>query len=543
MKEPLYKFQDETIWMMTYHDTCDTNYDETTLSKKPTWVKKQKILLKTPEEVKMYYGDKTKSIYVERVTLVVEESDKSISLKLYNYSKGRKVGTSYFGTTRRVQYITFNKKYKNFYSGLVIRGKKKTKGNIVRCNNWFHIQGVLSDIVSSVNEVSLSGGESCNLDTKHGWNTLKESVSTFNKTLSEDITYGDITELSYSYFNFYNQVNGFKMPNNPYKFISTGIKKSFLRKHTSMVSSYMKMYDMRGKKVRLILNSKKYVNFNSLHFFYDLLGVDYFNQVNLSFELDSEHYSTPNTFINDKFNITNNEKKCLIGYINDYCQKTVDITNNGNLITFIRDHLRFKDKLKEYGVNVKVSATTKDEFNKEHNEWVNTLESYENGVIVRNYPKMMIEEIEKPIIGNHIDYYPVLLMNSDHYNDESNHQKNCVRTYVESPNCFIVSIREGGIDGKERATVEFRYFKGRSPEKVQSLGRFNENLNSDWNYVLEEMGNRINGLSDKWVIELPKMKKIYPNGKFINRQAYWNQKRLVWDNTEEIKDDIFDFIP
>ena len=39
------------------------------------------------------------------------------------------------------------------------------------------------------------------------------------------------------------------------------------------------------------------------------------------------------------------------------------------------------------------------------------------------------------------------------------------------------------------------------------------------------------------------MKKIYPNGKFINRQAYWNQKRLVWDNTEEIKDDIFDFIP
>ena len=147
MKEPLYKFQDETIWMMTYHDTCDTNYDETTLSKKPTWVKKQKILLKTPEEVKMYYGDKTKSIYVERVTLVVEESDKSIALKLYNYSKGRKVGNSYFGATRRVQYITFNKKYKNFYSGLVIRGKKKTKGNIVRCNNWFHIQGVLSDIV------------------------------------------------------------------------------------------------------------------------------------------------------------------------------------------------------------------------------------------------------------------------------------------------------------------------------------------------------------------------------------------------------------
>ena len=549
MKDPLYRFQDETIWMMEYHDTCEVSFDEwdivSNLVKKPHWKKKKKTLLTTPEDVKLYYGDKTKSVYIDRVTLVVEESDKSIAIKLYNYSKGRKIGTTHFGTTRKIQYITFNKKYKNFYSGVSIRGKKKSKGSSVRTNNWLNIQGILSEIVSSINGVSLNGSESQFLDTKHGWNVLKSCVTVFNSALSEDISYGDITELSMSYFDFYNRVNGFKAPDNPYKFINVGIGKSVLRKHNSMVDAYMKMTGMKGKKVRSLLNSKKYVNLNSLNFFYDLLGVDYFNRLNLKFELATQPYMLSSTDYNGTYDITNNEKKCLVSFINDYSEKTEYddiVTNEDNLISIIRDHLRFRHQLKGHGVSVNISSTTQDDFNKEHDEWVNTLESYENGTVVRNYSKMMVEEIQKPIIGPHIDYYPVLLMDSDDYNAESNHQKNCVRTYVESSNCFIVSIRESSIHGKERATVEYRYFKGRSPENVQSLGRFNQNLNSNWNYVLEEMSNRINILSDKRVIVLPKMKKIYPSGKSINRQAYWDQKRLVWDNDEEYERSFIDFL-
>ena len=28
MKTPLYKYQDETIWMWTYYDTCEFDYGE-----------------------------------------------------------------------------------------------------------------------------------------------------------------------------------------------------------------------------------------------------------------------------------------------------------------------------------------------------------------------------------------------------------------------------------------------------------------------------------------------------------------------------------
>jgi hypothetical protein len=135
----------------------------------------------------------------------------------------------------------------------------------------------------------------------------------------------------------------------------------------------------------------------------------------------------------------------------------------------------------------------------------------------------------------------VLLTNTEQYNEESAHQNNCVRTYIEQANCFIISLREGSVNSKERATVEFRYFKGSTPLNVQALGRFNETLNSNWNYALEEIGNRIKRLSDARVIELPKMKKEFPNGKIIHRQSYWDKKRLVWDNNEDVKDDIFDF--
>ena len=82
--------------------------------------------------------------------------------------------------------------------------------------------------------------------------------------------------------------------------------------------------------------------------------------------------------------------------------------------------------------------------------------SYKHGIIERNYPEMMVKELQEIIMGPHMDYYPVLLRDSDDYNEESGHQKNCVRTYVERPDCFIISIREGSRNGKERATVEFQ---------------------------------------------------------------------------------------
>lgn len=556
--ETHFKFQDQTAWMWTFNNECSIDESPNNIQKdwgfryngpsrkKPLWVKKQKVILKSDEDIKEYYGDQTKSVFIERVTLVVEEKENSIAIKLYNFSKGRKVGTTYYGVTQELSYITYNKKYKNFYSGVRVRGKKKSKGSSIKVNNWDNIISILSHIVQVVNGISLSGTDSMLLDTKYGWQQLRSAINIFNEKLGMSHKFDDITKQGDNMFLFYNKENGFKLPDGPFKFMWVRLSKAKLNKTDSVVDAFMKQYGYRGKKVRSILNSPDEVDYYTLNYLYCILGVDFFNKLNLTFTYESAQASRNVGTIRgyDDYGLSNSEKNAIVDFCNDYVSKTNGtsvIRVEHTLVSLLRDHLRFKSNLKEFDVDVKFRARTKEEFNREHDEWTNTLDSYKNGIIERNYPEMMVKEIQEIIMGPHMDYYPVLLRDSDDYNEESGHQKNCVRTYIERPDCFIISIREGSRNGKERATIEFRYNKGGHPTNVQALGRFNELLSSNWNYVLEEIQNRVKRLSDARVIEVPKMKKTFPNGKEVNRQSYWNKKVLMWDNTDGTKDDFFDF--
>ncbi len=560
--DTLLKYQDQTSWMWTFHDHCSIDESPNQIegdwgfkygdgsSVKPVWVKKQKVILKNEEEIKLYYGDKTKSVFIDRVTLVVEEKENSIGIKLYNFSRGRKVGTNYYGVTQQLSYITYNKKYNNFYSGVRVRGKKKLKVNSIKVNNWEDIISILSHVVQVINDISLSGTESMWLDTKHGWEQLRSVVNIFNENLGISHKFDDINKQVDEMYLFYHHKNGFKLPDGPFKFMGGNIGKSVMKKSPSVVDAFMKKYNYKGKKVRKILNSPEEVDFYTLHYLYDLLGVDFFNKLNLTFTFKTTQINNFSTSRNlgteypkNKYDINNSEKNAIVNLCNDYVKKTKEtsiIRVEHSLVSLLTDHLRFKNNLKEFEVDVRFKAKTKEEFNREHDEWTNTLDSYRNGIIDRNYPDMMIKELQEIIMGPHMDYYPVLLMSSDDYNEESHHQKNCVRTYVERPESLIISIREGGRKGKERATVEFRYNKGSHPTNVQSLGRFNGYLSSNWSYVLEEIQNRVKRLSEIRVIELPKMKKTYPNGKEVTRQAYWNKKMLMWDNTEQYKTSFLD---
>ena len=558
--ETHFKYQDQTSWMWTFNNECSIDDATNNIqddfgfryngpsSKKPLWLKKQKVILKSDEDIKEYYGDQTKSVFIERATLVVEEKENSIAIKLYNFSKGRKVGTSYFGVTQQLSYVTYNKKYKNFYSGVRVRGKKKVKGGSIKVNKWNDITSILSHMVQVVNEISLSGTDSMWLDTKHGWQQLRSAVNIFNEKLGVSHKFDDIQKLVDCLFLFYYKENGFKLPDGPFKFMNVPLSKAKLKKTDSVVDAFMKIYGYRGKKVRGILNSPNEVDYYTLNYLYNMLGVDFFNKLDLTFTFTTAQ-ATRNMGMGirsyyEDCGLNNSEKSAIVDLCNDYVKKTQGtsiISVEHSLVSLLRDHLRFKNNLKEFDVDVKFKARTKEEFNREHDEWTNTLDSYKHGIIERNYPEMMVKELQEIIMGPHMDYYPVLLRNSDDYNEESGHQKNCVRTYIERPDCFIISIREGSRNGKERATIEFRYTKGSHPTNVQSLGRFNELLSTNWNYVLEEIQNRVKRLSELRVIEVPKMKKTFPNGKEVTRQAYWNKKMLVWDNTDGAKDDFFDF--
>ena len=107
---------------------------------------------------------------------------------------------------------------------------------------------------------------------------------------------------------------------------------------------------------------------------------------------------------------------------------------------------------------------------------------------------------------------------SAQYTEESKTQSNCVRTYIENPDCFIISLREGSLYSQNRTTIEYRINKN-SLDRVQTRGRFNSNLNEVWDVPLEILDNRVNTLYSKNKFDLPKLIKEFTNGKRIERCA------------------------
>lgn len=578
--ETLFRFQNEFNHIINYSDVCDISNADIVLanSNKEKWFGGVKQIIDSEDDIKKYYGDITKTFSMERVTIVVEKKENSISIKKYHFEKFRKVGKKYFRVRKKTSYVTFNFKYKNFYTGYIVSKKKKLIDKKVYTNNWVKISSILSEIPWIVNQISLEKELSIGLvnysgdfPPKHiqnrGWELLSSVVKLLftgvknhygiNTRLDKELTNTQSMDFGKSAFKIYMEVNGFGYPNMWDKFIRLNVPKSLMKKNGSMVESFMKQYNLRGKNIRIILNGYSGYNFESLIGLYKLLGVNHFNLIKVD-KFNNSNYTEPigdttmkllwlNT---EEFNydLDNTEKRYITSIIND---KSIISVND--FYNTLKEHLRFKIKLNECGENVKIKSKTFKEFGDEHYIWSDLIQSYKNGTVNRFYGGMMKQEIQEPIIGMHVDYYPVLLSTALDYNQESQKQHNCVRTYVEESNCFIVSLREGCDSSDERATIEFRYQKNGPPKIVQSLGKFNESLHRKWNITLEELKNRIHKLWEQNVIVYPSMTKDYPNGMSIERKAVWEEtelyssgglkdKRLVWDNKTEMSSGFLNFL-
>ena len=177
------------------------------------------------------------------------------------------------------------------------------------------------------------------------------------------------------------------------------------------------------------------------------------------------------------------------------------------------------------------------EFDNEHYELSELLASYKKGKVTRFYGKNVthiIEEIIPGIMG--VDYYPKVLLTSKDYNDESQRQHNCVRSYIEKPTSLIISLRVGGEDSKERATLEYRFLESGDLNRVQSLGNRNTNLSVTYDTSLEIIDNRISKLYREKKLKIPTLTKEYKGGKVIRRKSIlseYNYPYLIWDNNDD----------
>lgn len=484
-----------------------------------------------------HYADKSVGIESKKITLVVEEYDNKVSVKLYETRRNRRVGGTYFRVRKILTYLTYNLKTKNFYFGEVERKKKKVINKQIRTNNFANNYASSFKLMIRRYVRDITSGPEVNyvVSTTSGDKISNEVIEVFTSILGNrtGIYLDNLRKFDAELFRFYLEHNGFKYPDTYYQYSNIRFEKKKLRKYVNIVTLIMNQLELRGKRVKKLLNQLNDIDLIKMSTLYHLVGIDYFNKLNenvfllngisrniLHLEDFKNHVQQYN------FEITKRDKL-----------RIVDALNNNIRYSLILDHLKIIDKLnKKYGYKFKMRFTDRHSFDHEHYEISNLLDSYSKGVITRYYGDHFKEKIEEVI--HSMDggvYYPIVLLTTDDYNKESAVQNNCVRTYIEKPQSLIISLREGSIDSEDRSTIEYK-FRTDKMERVQSLGKFNKNLSPRYDLPLEILDDLVNKLYKKDILQLPHMKKEYKSGKTITSKTYFKNheygEHLVWENKE-----------
>ena len=526
-----------------YHMCNDINTKILKESKYGSWTELETDKV-SEEEFKSNYGNKTSKVSSEKVTIVVEEYPNKISCKVYQTERIRRVGSSYFRVRKNLTYITYNFKYNNFYSGMICKKNKKILSKKVRVNDFNgHVFSSLNlEIRRQLRDLGLFNNNFSNGDPKENSKLSLQVTKKYSDRCEHsndimDIFLGRIKErcgvskdirgkdYEVKFFQLYLETNKFKYPNNYGEYVQLSIPKKLLKKETNLVSLYMNINELNGRKIRKILNVGHDLDFEVLNKVYTLLGVDYFNKVNNSvFVKGNLHFSS--NFKVEKVNLETS---------NFHKQNIVNVLNDGlNLHSLIEHFNMVKELEDKHGHKFKVKFKDIEQFNNEHYDLSELLQSYRKGVVNRYYGDGAVSLIEGGItdlVG--VEYYPKVLMTTNDYNEESQTQKNCVRTYIEDPNNIIISLRAGGEDSKVRATIEYRFI-GNTLKRVQSLGGKNGKLTPMWDTTLEILDDKINSLHRSEILKAPELSKVYKSGKVIKRKSHYDGVILRWDNEEEM---------
>lgn len=482
------------------------------------------------------YGNLMADLSFQRRRIFVEESEDSISLKSQVYTRYRILSNRYFVVRKQTNFLSFNFKTKMFYLGTFNGKNKKKIGTSMKvnptCNNIFNITYALKihETVDPQSYVYFFLGKIWEkLELKNPQNFKTNNVYSF-----------------YSLTKYL--IQGVKLPNEWIKFSGTFVSLKDLRKNNmNLVDTFMGALKIKGNKAKKMLNEIKLLNFEKMIYLYHLLGIDRFNKLNEKiFKTNNEIKLNEEESPSDWYHLTQPHQDNYLFEGLELTDKEKDrivlLCENMDyyLYSTLCEHVNFKIKLTKLGENVKMKFNSIHEFNAEHEEWSRLIQSYRTGEIERFYGN--IDDLEKPIEHKGETYYPVLLKTSWDYEKESQHQKNCVRTYVERADSIIFSIRKDSKDGDDRITVEYQF---RSDEvlNVQERAKYNYQPSLEFSEVANIQLANINLLYKLGTLKLPKMVKKYRNGKVVEQVSTFKSSehlgtRIValtprWENETE----------
>lgn len=473
------------------------------------------------------YGNPLTETHLKRILFVLEENEEKISFKVFRYVSMRGVGKKYFKVRKQIYFLTFNYKKKLFYTGESAFKRKQKLGFKCKIN------------IPDIEQTSIMSELNYYM-TYEKYSVLHTFLNKIIEKTNVNVSTNNLNTVQEKYYEIILQNSKIKYPNAFLKFSKMFATTKEVRKYDSnLVTWFMKKNNLKGVKIRQILNKYDYLDIVGIIQLYRFFGQDLFNKIKEEVFFTTEMYSVYNPgedggiFYEIGLLITKKEKENILNILNE--------TKSNNFLGTLKDHLRFKDRLLKYGEEVKIIAKNLEEFNQEHVEWSTLIESYSNGHVTRFYGEDSIL-VEDPIYTSDNTYFPVLLKTSEDYQGESAHQHNCVRTYSEKAHCFIVSLRKGSKDGTDRATIEY-VFTQNGLKRVQTLGKYNIPLTDEWNEVVDDLDKRLDYLFKKGFIKLPVMVKKYKNGKSVqmfSKFEEYNQTKPTydiyprWDNRDSL---------
>lgn len=457
------------------------------------------------------FGNPLYSVEKKYAMVVVERTGEKVSLKLFYGYKNRMPGNLWFSISKNCDFITVNLKTGNVYQGHILDFQKKKKfKRKIRCNFFFNkplfeFQDKLKRLTKNLNKPD---------DTEFYWRPIMEFVKAVDD--KDNYMFSPNTRL----FKFYLDKKQIKYPNNfeTYQELFYGKRfRDLLKKsENKLVETVMKFFKINGDKVRKSLHEVSYLNITNYLTVKNLFGEDWVNQDD---SLIKELINSPSTFdlpnhIVDRFKqlATKKEKRNAFllfkTHITKYC------VDKYTLI----DHFRFFVELKGYGetqIFWKSDGESLNLFSKEHLDWTEKLDFYKKGSYQRIYPEIYFEKIHNFEYQSE-NYYPLILSSSEEYNDESNVQSNCVKSYIGRPSALIVSLRKGSSKSENRLTIEYKIIKYNKDEnisitRIQTRAKYNSEPSEQWNEVLQILDNMMNNLAMDNNFKLFKLEKICAN--------------------------------
>ena len=479
----------------------------------------------TEEKFNEHYGNPMASVDMTRRIMCITKDGDKISFKVFWYNRRRRSASKWFRVNTQCKFITFNHKTNALYTGSLdnYHLKRKCKKRIRR--TLFN-----SD---PINRIRTWVRDSFSVEDKKTIDVptiVNQVVSVFVNSIPGTEKYPELLP-EQKLYRRYLDYQGIKYPNNWFELIDAypqPKKKDLVKCDYKYVEALMRVHKLKGDKVKKSLHTiTKFTDANHFNNTCDIFGEKFIlNQPDevINLLLGAWDLSTlPKDYKN--WGISKSEGLNFFEIYKLYYRK---------LITYhtICDHVRFYNFLKNLEP-VKWKSKTHDEFTQEHYDWSEKYNHYTNGDFNRIYNPTFIEKVNEVILTKDGPYFPEALTTSKRYNNESFFQNNCVKTYVKRVSSILISLRRGEGETEERASIEIEvtplvwpnemYFNLR---RVQTLGKFNQRLDSSWDDVLIKLDDRIDFIVDERMFDT-----LQIDGEFGGRKVFSDYELKYYDRT------------